>query len=408
MGLSLLGCGGERKNDFYNVYNSYNVYNGYSMNKLNNKIIRLVGIAVITLLFGLAIVWAAMIWLWGENSAVLNSETQTTGSINLKQKQQGLTLEQKIGQLFIIGFDGAVITPQTEKMFNELKPGGVLLLKKNIQNAKQVKKLTADLQAMSMAYSGLPLFIAVDQEGGSVSRLDFLREKTAQFEIETTQEAYAIGLTRGKELKELGVNLNFAPLLDIAASGDFIFDRTFQKDALQTSKLAASLAMGQKEAGILSCFKHFPGYGGIAFNPEEKLATLTKAPSVSQFQEATIKIKPEFVMVSNVVFEDIDSFLPFSFLENGVKQIKQAVGASPLIITDDLAQNSVLKRFSLEQIVGLPLMAGNDMLIFSGWKSPVAPAVLAAQEMVKSGQVAKDKVDKAVSRIIKQKEKMLE
>ncbi|MEK7482683.1 MAG: glycoside hydrolase family 3 N-terminal domain-containing protein, partial [Patescibacteria group bacterium] len=326
----------------------------------------------------------------------------------LQQTSHGLSLEQKVGQLFIIGFDGAVITPQTEKMFNELKPGGVLLLKKNIQNAKQVKKRTTDLQALSMAYSGLPLFIAVDQEGGSVSRLDFLREKTAQFEIETTQEAYAIGLTRGKELKELGVNLNFAPLLDIAASGDFIFDRTFQKDALQTSKLAASLAMGQKEAGILSCFKHFPGYGGIAFNPEEKLATLTKAPSVSQFQEATIKIKPEFVMVSNVVFEDIDSFLPFSFLENGVKQIKQAVGASPLIITDDLAQNSVLKRFSLEQIVGLPLMAGNDMLIFSGWKSPVAPAVLAAQEMVKSGQVAKDKVDKAVSRIIKQKEKMLE
>ena len=370
---------------------------------LNNKITRPICIGIITLLFGLAIIWAGMIWLWEEDSGALDSGFTPTP----KSLVGGLTLEQKVGQLFIIGFDGAVITPQTEKMFNELKPGGVLLLKKNIQNAKQVKKLTADLQALSMAYSGLPLFISVDQEGGSVSRLDFLREKTAQFEIETTQEAYAIGLTRGKELKGLGVNLNFAPLLDISTAGDFIFDRSFQKDISQTSKLAASLTAGQKEAGILSCFKHFPGYGGIVFNPEEKLAVLDKTPAASQFQKAADQTKPEFVMASNVVFEDLDSFLPFSFLETGVKQIKQALGAGPLIITDDLAQNSVLKRFSLEQIVGLPLMAGNDMLIFSGWKSPVAPAVLAAQEMVKSGQLSKDKVDKAVSRIIKQKEKML-
>ncbi len=130
---------------------------------IDNKIIRLVGISAITLLFGLAIVWSVVLWFEGENSAVLNSEAQAAISINLKQKKAGgLTLEQKVGQLFIIGFDGAAMTPQTEKMFNELKPGGVLLHKKNIQNAKQGKKLTADVQALSMTYSGLPLVIAGD------------------------------------------------------------------------------------------------------------------------------------------------------------------------------------------------------------------------------------------------------
>ena len=137
--------------------------------------------------------------------------------------------EKKIGQLFIIGFEGKTITPQTEELFKKYRPGGVLLLSKNIESKEQLKSLIQDLQNLSLKEMGLPLFIAVDQEGGLISRIDFLSEKTSQSEIKDIEQAYQIGLNRGQELKELGINLNLAPVLDITEEGDFLLAGLFKK-----------------------------------------------------------------------------------------------------------------------------------------------------------------------------------
>jgi len=322
-----------------------------------------------------------------------------------ERKLNQLTLEQKIGQLFIIGFEGKVLNSEIENLIKKLHPGGILLLKRNIGNEAQLKELISSLQEIALEDTGLPLFIAIDQEGGLISRIEWI-EKTPQYKIETIDQAYLIGQNKGKGLGKLGVNLNLAPLLDITGPGDFIFERSFQKNPEITGDLAEILIQGQKEAGIFAAVKHFPGYGKISFNPEEKLAILEKIPEISQFQKAA-KSAPEMIMVSNVVYEELDTKAPFSFSEKGIQFLKSNIEGSYLIISDDLSQNSLLNKFSLEKIVTLPIKAGVDILIFSGWRVPVTEGILAFREVVKNNEISEERINRSVLKIIKLKEKLL-
>lgn len=320
----------------------------------------------------------------------------------LKEQAVITELKNKAGQIFIIGFEGKIVTAELEQFFKKYKPGGVLLLSKNIENEEQLKSLTADLQTLSKKETGLPLLIAVDQEGGSVSRIGFLKEKTAQSEIPTQNYAYAVGLKRGEELKELGVNLNLSPVLDNAQSSDFIYERSFQKTLSVSGELTKSLIMGQKEAGILTAIKHFPGYVNIDFNPEDKLAT-TNLPETSQFKKA-LEANPEIVMTSNAIYQDIDPVLPFSFSSTSIEFLKNELGSDILIISDDLSQNSLLDNFTLNEIITKPVSAGVDMLIFSGWRSPVEQALDEFFKAIEQKQISETMITNAFSKIIQLKQ----
>lgn len=316
------------------------------------------------------------------------------------------TIEEKIGQLFIVGFEGKTITPQLEEFFKKYKPGGVLLLSKNIETKDQLKNLISGLQELSLRETGLPLFVAVDQEGEPISRIGFLEEKTSQSEITTTTEAFQIGQNRGRELKELGINLNLAPVLDDMKSGDFYFNRAFQKPPEVAGELAKSLILGQKEARVLTAIKHFPGYVDVPFNPESQLATIA-LPEISQFKKA-MEAGPELVMVSNVVYKEIDPSLPFAFSSQGIQFLKDNLGSEILIISDDLAQNSLLKNFSLKEIVAKPIQAGVDILIFSGWRTPVEQGLDIFLGTVKNKEISETRINEAVSKITQLKQKLLQ
>lgn len=314
-------------------------------------------------------------------------------------------LNKEIGQLFIVGFEGKNLTPQLEEFFRKYQPGGVLLLSKNIESKEQLKKLIDDLQNLSLKETGLPLLVAADQEGGIISRVDFLEEKTPQSDIESSEAAYQIGLTRGQELKELGINLNLAPLLDFIQEGDFLFERSFQKSPEYIGELGKALVSGQKKAGILTAIKHFPGYAGISFNPEEKLAEIEKTPQISQFQKA-LEAGPELVMTSNVIYKEIDSVLPFTFSPKAIQLLKNSLGTDILIISDDLNSSSLLKKFSLKEIVVKPVEAGIDIMIFSGYRSPAEQDLETFFSAFKNGEVSKTKVKEAISKIIQLKESL--
>lgn len=275
-----------------------------------------------------------------------------------------LSFEQAIGQVLMMGFNDAKVTPELKDTMKRLQPGGVLLLSRNIQSAEQLKQLTQDLQEISLEYSKLPLFIAVDQEGGDISRIEFGKEKTPQSAIESADHAYVVGQARGQELKSLGVNVNLSPVLDITQAGDFLFERTFQTEIFETGEFARALLTGQQNAGILSSVKHFPGYGSISFNPEQKLAIVQEFPDTSPFV-STFVASPEFVLLSNVVYTDFDPDNPFTFSEKGIRVLRDELGFQGVILSDDLVQPSLLNNYSFEQITSLPLEAGTNMVMFS-------------------------------------------
>ena len=276
------------------------------------------------------------------------------------------------------------------------------MLSKNIENKQQLKSLIEELQKISLKETGLSLFIAVDQEGGPITRIGFLEEKTSQSEINDTDTAYQIGLKRAEELRDLGVNINLAPLLDHMKVEDFYYNRSFQKTPSLSGELAKSLVLGQKQGGVLTTIKHFPGYVNVSFNPEVKLATIL-TPEISQFKK-TMEAEPELVMVSNAIYTDIDPSLPLTFSEEGILYLKQNLGSKPLVVSDDLAQNSLLEKFPLIDILTKPIEAGVDILIFSGWRAPVDAALDECLEAVKNKAISEAKIDAAVSRIIKLKQ----
>ncbi len=325
--------------------------------------------------------------------------SQTTEAVLEK-----LTMDQRIGQLFILGVEGKEMSQSTKDLISRLHPGGILLLGKNIGTKEQLKKFISDLQSISLADTGLPLFIAIDQEGGTVSRIDWI-ENTPQQEIGSAKQAYEVGRERGTSLSEVGINLNFSPLLDIAVTGDFIYSRTFGQNATETGELAGKLVAGQKDGGILSTVKHFPGYGGIAFNPEDKMATLDKIPEFSQFQTAVLA-NPEFVMVTDVIYKELDPGIPFVFSKKAVDFLKKEVSGKYLVVSDDLSQYSFLKNYSLTDIVSLPIKAGIDVLIFSGWREPVESGPEAIKSALLSGKLSEQDINKSVLKIIELKEKI--
>ena len=325
----------------------------------------------------------------------------------VKQEVELSALREKVGQLFIVGFEGKEISPQLEEFIKKYKPGGVLLLSKNIESQEQLKNLISGLQEISLKETGFPLFIAADQEGKSLARIGVLSEETDQSEIKNADEAEQVGLKRGEELKELGVNLNLAPVLDVVSPGDFLFDRSFQKPAGETGALAKSLISGQKAAGILTCMKHFPGYGGISSSPEEELGTLPKVPEISQFKKAA-EANPEIIMTSNLIYQQIDSSLPFPLSAKAIRYLKDNLGQEILIVSDDLDQNSLLEKFSLKDIVKKPVEAGVDILIFSGYRLPAEKGLDEALQAVQNKEISLEKIDKAFSRIIQLKKTFLE
>ena len=267
-----------------------------------------------------------------------------------------------------------------------------------------MKELISSLQKIALEDTGLPLFVAVDQEGGIISRVGWV-EKAGQSEIKNTEQAYQIGENRGRELKDLGINLNLAPLADAAFPTDFIFGRSFQENPFTIGELARALIGGQKQAGIFTALKHFPGYKGISFNPEEKLAVLEKIPEISQFQKASLAF-PEMIMTSNVIYKEIDEKLPFGFSKKGIQFLKNKIKGDYLVISDDLDQNSLLDRFSLREIVALPIKAGADILIFSGWRLPEIEGIREFQEAVKDGEISEKRIDRSVLKIIELKQKI--
>ncbi|MDO8470839.1 MAG: glycoside hydrolase family 3 N-terminal domain-containing protein, partial [bacterium] len=119
-------------------------------------------------------------------------------------------LRDKLGQMLIIGFEGTEFTPQLGELLEEVRPGGVLLLSRNVVSWGQIQNLTYDLQEFALREIGHPLFIAVDQEGGEISRFSWV-DYTSQAGLFDKEEGYTIGQKRAKQLREMGVNMNLAP-----------------------------------------------------------------------------------------------------------------------------------------------------------------------------------------------------
>lgn len=337
-----------------------------------------------------------------------------------------LTLEEKVGQLFIIRPDSLDLTlPQeqiddakadgvtelTDAMRDALQKypvGGVCQFGKNIVDPEQITAFNAALQEAS----DIPLFISVDEEGGAVARLankdtfDLPRyESAAAVGAEGADAACAMGQTIGGYLRTYGFNMDFAPDADVNTNPDnpIIGTRAFSSDAAEAADCAAAMARGLAGEGILPTFKHFPGHGdtaedshtGLAYSYRtvEELAACELLPF-----EAAAEVGPRAVMVGHIVVPELTGDLPATLCADAIALVPDA--ENTLIVTDSLAMGAITDSYTPGEAAVQALQAGCDVLLMPDGLADAYDAVLAA---VQNGTISEDRLDLSVNKILRMK-----
>jgi beta-N-acetylhexosaminidase len=343
----------------------------------------------------------------------VNSDAQKA-SIDLTDTTNNneLTLEQKVGQLFMIGFQGTEPNYYLKKMISERNIGGVLLLKYNVPEREQTIKLIQDIQKLSTQNGcNTSLFISIDQEGGLVERIkyDSVEEHKAQKDITSLEDAYQVAYNRGVELKKLGININYSPVVEhITDEKSFLYKRVFRTDNPNQSALyAREMIKGYTDAGIIAVPKHYPGHTNNSVDshgdlPQENINEEELKQLVNSF-DSIMPANPSIIMTSHVMYPEIDSLYPATLS----KTIIDYLDYSGIIISDDMEMKAIADNYTLEKACVIALKSGVDILMFSSTPEKQANAYNAIIKAVKEGEISEELINQKVDKIIALKKKFI-
>ncbi len=346
-------------------------------------------------------------------------------------KTSDLTLEQKVGQLFIVRpdaldtktytlkeiadsyADGATkISDNIRESIKKYSIGGVCQFSKNIVDPDQLTKFNKDLQEASE----IPMFIAVDEEGGRVARLANTEtfnlpkyESAAAVGEKGTDAAYEMGNTIGKYVKKYGFNIDFAPDADVNTNPDnpIIGTRAYSSDAKKAAKLATAAGKGIADAGVIPTFKHFPGHGDTAEDSHTGFAYSYR--TLEQIQDcelltfkAATEVEPHAIMVSHISMPNVTGDnTPATLSKTIVDLIPDK--DDTLIITDAMCMQAITDAYSSGEAAVKSLQAGCDIILMPYDFEAAYKAVLKA---CKDGTISEKRLNKSVDKILKYKAQM--
>ena len=351
------------------------------------------------------------------------------------------SLKQKIGQMLMLGFQGKNLGPHDAIVQDILaqRIGGVVLFAENpqpnenhnISNPKQVKQLTKSLQtyarqAAAQQHNQLdPLFIAVDYEGGSANPLK------PQFGFPDTFSAAEIAFLSERDaanaaermattLKRLGLNLDFAPVVDVNVNPNnpviSHFNRSFSTDPGKVTFYAKQYEQAFHRAGILCAYKHFPGHGSSTSDSHKNFVDITKTwkkYELTPYQQLLSDSNAcDFVMVGHLINHHLDaSGLPATLSNKMITGLlRQQLHFSGIVITDDLQMKAIADHFTMAQSLRLAINAGADILLFANqFPAPRQDAYKLIDMIyadVQNGKIPEARINEAYSRILKLKLRM--
>lgn len=343
-------------------------------------------------------------------------QSAASGSDTIDGKLANMTLEEKIGQMLLVGIDGTELDTQAKRMIAEDKVGGIILYKDNISNLKGMVSLINDLKK-SNAENPVPLFMSVDQEGGKVSRMpDEYAAIPSNGSVGAANNSSAAG-TMGKllarELLSAGFNMDFAPVLDINSNPDnpVIGDRSFGNTADLVSRLGIAEMKGIASEGVVPVVKHFPGHGDTSVDSHLELPVVNKtAAELAKLEwqpfEAAIQENADAVMVAHILFPELDADKPASLSRAIIGDLlREEMGFQGVVITDDLTMGAITGHYTLAAAAVDTVQAGSDILLVAheyGNEQAVRKALL---DSVKSGILEESRIDESVYRILALKDK---
>ncbi|WP_379152728.1 beta-N-acetylhexosaminidase [Paenibacillus sp. sgz5001063] len=335
---------------------------------------------------------------------------------DIEQQIATLPLEDKIGQMLLVGIDGTEVSAQTQNMITTDKVGGIILYADNIDNLKGLVSLTNGLKR-SNAGNPAPLFVSVDQEGGKVSRLpDEYAKIPANGAVGVSGNAEAaetMGKLLAREVQGAGFNMNFAPVLDINSNPNnpVIGDRSFGSTSAKVIKLGIAEMKGIESEGVVPVVKHFPGHGDTSVDSHLELPVVKKTEAqLAKLEwlpfQAAIKEQTDAVMVAHILYPKLDPDRPASLSKVIVGQLlREQMGFKGVVITDDLTMGAILKNYSLATAAVNTVLAGSDILLIAHEYSNEQTARKALLAAVRSGKISEARIDESVYRILALKQK---
>ena len=320
-----------------------------------------------------------------------------------------MTIEEKIGQLFIFGFNGTTLDPEIQNMIENRYIGGVLIMESNIEDKKQVKKLNKDLQSISQ----LPLFIAIDQEGGSVLRIKEDNDTNiSQRKIQSKEQAYEISTERSALLKDLGINMNMAPVAEyITSEQSFIYDRAFSGDKQDVAQKVYSALKGYNDSEMISVLKHFPGHDNSSQDshndfPNVNISQQEWDEYIYPFKYSIDRQMVDALMIGHIKFPNIDekpAVLSKIIIE---EKLRKEIKYDGVVMTDDMKMNPIIKYGDLCNTAKESLLAGNDILLYTTYylrpnlQTDTYNCILSA---VLSGEIGEESINQKILRILRLK-----
>lgn len=348
-------------------------------------------------------------------------------TIKAKEFVTSMSLEQKVAQMFMItpealtGYNEVTRAGSTTKSSFEAYPvGGLIYFSQNLLWAEQTAEMLEKTNGYSVETTGLPIFLGVDEEGGTVSRVASNMEFGAadvgdMSEIGATgnaQNAYLVGTSIGEYLTELGFNVNFAPVADvwINTDNDMFSARSFGSDSAMVSSMVLEELRGFEEYGLYGVVKHFPGHGATDADSHEGTATTNRTLEEMQAEEfvpfaAAIENGVDFIMVGHVSTPAVTgNDVPSSVSDYMITEIlRNQMGYDGIVITDAMNMSAITSRYSSAEAAVAAINAGVDVILMP---EDFKAAYTGVIDAVNNGTISMERIDEAVVRIVRVKQQM--
>lgn len=328
-----------------------------------------------------------------------------------------MTTEEKVGQLLLVGFYGTEPGMDVTRSIQEYRVGGVILFGRNVESTVQLTALTNGLKALNG--DGIPLFVSADQEGGLVERMPpEIRRLPNAFDV---ADPAALGTAVGRECAAFGINLDFAPCLDIWSNpaNTVIGKRAFGEDWENVSARGFDALDALRATGVIPVVKHFPGHGDTATDSHVGLPVVEKTKDdlmLSELMPFLMVISGDFwgenrsapvpaVMAAHILMTELDPERPASLspaVVNGL--LREELGFEGVVFTDDLTMGAVTQNYGLGEAAVMAVDAGCDVLLICHEQENIETARTALLDAVETGRISQDRLDESVYRILSMKE----
>ncbi|MFZ3047666.1 MAG: beta-N-acetylhexosaminidase [Desulfatirhabdiaceae bacterium] len=320
--------------------------------------------------------------------------------------KNGLLPGQRSGQRLMVGFDGIEMNDELKHLIGHIGVGGIILFSRNIISKDQVTHLCTDIQACAREHDIPPLFVAIDQEGGQVARLKApFTEFPGNPYMTSVDDAIRFAQITARELKEIGVNMNLAPVMDVVLPGldGVMINRVFGSDPEWVAQMGSVVIDHLQKNNMMAVAKHFPGIGRTVLDSHQDLPTLeTDLPDLESSDlipfSAAIRQDVSGIMLSHILYTALDPEWPASLSVSIARDLlRQKMGYTGLVMTDDLDMGAITKHYDLSRAVDQVILAEIDLILICN----SGPSIDTAADMLRRCERNQpDLSERAINRIL--------